>query len=132
MICPVCESPDTDVLETRKADRGRVDRRRHRCFACGRRWSSVTVVVMGSVTTKAMTPRTDPRRKTISTKVRFAVFKRDDFTCRYCGRKPPEVRLEVDHVIARAEGGPDSFENYATACADCNAGKGSDDALRGS
>lgn len=86
---------------------------------------------MGSIATGQKTPSAVAGRKKVSNRVRFAIFKRDSFTCRYCGRKPPQVRLELDHVIARAEGGPESAENYATACSECNAGKGSDDVKRG-
>jgi DNA-directed RNA polymerase subunit RPC12/RpoP len=56
--------------------------------------------------------------------IRFEIFKRDGFTCAYCGRKPPAVTLEVDHIIPRAEGGDDAPENLATSCWDCNRGKG--------
>lgn len=63
------------------------------------------------------------RRVSISKRVRFEVFKRDDFTCRYCGRHPPDVLLEVDHIIPVAEGGTNDEENLATACFDCNRGK---------
>lgn len=55
---------------------------------------------------------------------RFEVFKRDDFTCQYCGRKPPQAVLEADHIVPRAEGGGDETENLITACFDCNRGKG--------
>lgn len=37
-------------------------------------------------------------RKTISKKTRFEVFKRDSFTCQYCGRTAPDVILEIDHI----------------------------------
>lgn len=56
--------------------------------------------------------------------VRFDVFKRDNFTCAYCGRRPPEVTLEVDHIIPLAEGGDHDPANLATSCSDCNRGKG--------
>lgn len=59
----------------------------------------------------------------LSKKIRFAVFKRDGFTCRYCGRHAPEVELHVDHVTPRAKGGRDSLWNLVTACVDCNLGK---------
>lgn len=59
----------------------------------------------------------------LSKKTRFDVFKRDGFTCAYCGRKPPAVTLEVDHIIPRAEGGGDEIENLVTSCFDCNRGK---------
>lgn len=56
--------------------------------------------------------------------VRFDVFKRDAFTCSYCGRRPPDVTLELDHIIPVAEGGDDTIDNLTTACWDCNRGKG--------
>lgn len=59
-----------------------------------------------------------------SRKIRFEVFKRDGFTCQYCGRTPPAVVLELDHIIPKSEGGPDNIDNYITACFDCNRGKG--------
>lgn len=56
--------------------------------------------------------------------VRFDVFKRDEFTCQYCGRRVPDVTLEVDHIVPKAEGGGSEIENLATSCFDCNRGKG--------
>ncbi len=58
-----------------------------------------------------------------SKKVRFDVFKRDGFVCQYCGRTPPEVVLEVDHINPKSKGGKDNINNYITACVDCNRGK---------
>jgi HNH endonuclease len=57
-------------------------------------------------------------------KIRFEVFKRDAFTCQYCGRRPPEAILHADHIVPKAKGGIDESENLITACADCNSGKG--------
>jgi 5-methylcytosine-specific restriction endonuclease McrA len=54
---------------------------------------------------------------------RFDILKRDGFTCQYCGRKAPEVELEVDHVAARKNGGETSMDNCITACRQCNRGK---------
>lgn len=59
----------------------------------------------------------------LSVRVRFEVFKRDGFQCRYCGKKSPEVVLEVDHVVPVCEGGGDDEMNLVTACWDCNRGK---------
>jgi hypothetical protein len=56
--------------------------------------------------------------------VRFEVFKRDDFTCVYCGRRTPAVVLEVDHILPSSKGGTDEIENLTTSCWDCNRGKG--------
>lgn len=60
----------------------------------------------------------------LSKKQRFEVFKRDEFTCQYCGGKPPAVVLEVDHIVAVADGGGNDRENLTTACFECNRGKG--------
>lgn len=59
----------------------------------------------------------------ISKKLRFEVFKRDEFTCTYCGQRPPAVVLECDHVVPVSDGGPDALENLTTSCFDCNRGK---------
>lgn len=59
----------------------------------------------------------------LSVRTRFEVFKRDRFTCQYCGKNPPDVLLEVDHITPRAAGGSDEMANLTTACWDCNRGK---------
>ena len=63
-------------------------------------------------------------RKSISKKIRFEVFKRDSFTCQYCGRTAPDVVLEVDHINPVANGGDNDLMNLITSCYDCNRGKG--------
>ena len=63
------------------------------------------------------------RRESLSKKVRFEVFKRDKFTCVYCGRKAPDVILEVDHVFPVSKGGDNNITNLITSCVDCNSGK---------
>lgn len=63
------------------------------------------------------------KRKSISKKLRFEVFKRDGFSCQYCGSKPPEVPLEVDHITPVSKGGLNDIDNLLTACFDCNRGK---------
>lgn len=60
----------------------------------------------------------------IGKRTRFDVFKRDGFACQYCGRTPPAVTLEVDHVHPQASGGTDDITNLLTSCFDCNSGKG--------
>jgi 5-methylcytosine-specific restriction endonuclease McrA len=55
---------------------------------------------------------------------RRGVLARDNFTCQYCGRAPLRHQLTVDHVVPRSQGGTTSWENLATACAQCNRRKG--------
>lgn len=64
------------------------------------------------------------KRKAISTKTRFEVFKRDGFVCMYCGSHPPTAILHVDHIVAVAAGGRNDMDNFVTACDRCNMGKG--------
>jgi len=55
--------------------------------------------------------------------IRFEVFKRDGFRCRYCGASPIREPLTIDHVLPRSKGGTDEAENLVTACWSCNSGK---------
>lgn len=50
------------------------------------------------------------------------ILRRDGHRCQYCART--DVALTVDHVIPRARGGEDSWENLVTACVRCNNKKG--------
>ena len=63
------------------------------------------------------------KRNPLSKKTRFEVFKRDSFTCQYCGSKSPDVILEVDHILPISKGGKNEILNLITACFDCNRGK---------
>lgn len=49
------------------------------------------------------------------------VFKRDGFTCQYCGTNK---ELTLDHLIPKAKGGDTSWNNLVTACKKCNSKKG--------
>ncbi|MDM3849949.1 MAG: HNH endonuclease [Aphanizomenon gracile PMC627.10] len=56
--------------------------------------------------------------------VRFAVLQRDNHQCVSCGKSPPVVTLEVDHVIPFSKGGNNDINNLQTLCFKCNRGKG--------
>ncbi len=49
------------------------------------------------------------------------LFKRDRFTCQYCGRQPGTEELTIDHVQPRSRGGTSTWENCVLACLECNA-----------
>ena len=59
----------------------------------------------------------------ISKKIRFEIFKRDGFTCQYCGNTPPGIVLEVDHIKPKSKNGKDDKNNLITSCFNCNRGK---------
>ena len=68
----------------------------------------------------------DTREKSKSRrlKLRFEILNKFNFTCQYCGRKAPEVILEVDHIIPKSKNGLNDIDNYTVACKECNIGKG--------
>ena len=64
-----------------------------------------------------------PRERPISPRLRFKVLQRDNFTCQYCGRKAPEVVLEVDHIEPYSKTKNNDIDNLITSCKECNRGK---------
>ncbi len=40
--------------------------------------------------------------------------------CVKCGRRPPEVKLHVDHIFPASRGGSSKYENLQFLCAECN------------
>ncbi len=53
---------------------------------------------------------------------RREVFRRDNYTCQYCGRHTGELTL--DHVLPKHLGGEHSWTNVVAACPGCNHRKG--------
>ncbi len=58
-------------------------------------------------------PRRSERRLT-----RLEIFKRDQYTCQYCGKETRQLTL--DHVIPRYRGGQHTWDNVVSACIPCN------------
>jgi hypothetical protein len=83
-----------------------------------------TIDEVASTDLSNLTRQTTSKRKPISKKLRFEVFKRDGFVCQYCGAHPPDVLLEIDHIISVKDGGGGDEGNLFTSCFDCNRGKG--------
>ncbi|NLX98450.1 MAG: HNH endonuclease [Rhodopirellula sp.] len=50
-------------------------------------------------------------------------MKRCDYMCVRCGARPPDVTLEIDHIIPLAQGGSDVVTNLQVLCNRCNQGK---------
>jgi hypothetical protein len=70
--------------------------------------------------------RTAILRSQLTRSKRFAILKRDNYTCHYCHRTG--VPLEVDHVVPLYKGGTNDESNLVAACHDCNHSKGIQDA----
>lgn len=72
---------------------------------------------------KSLTHRT---KRDASVKLRFDVFKRDNFKCCICGASPAKdinVELHIDHIIPWSKGGETEIDNLQTLCSRCNLGK---------
>lgn len=48
------------------------------------------------------------------------IYKRDRYTCQYCGAQPGSEELTIDHVQPRSRGGTSTWDNCVLACMDCN------------
>jgi len=57
----------------------------------------------------------------IPTALRWAVWERDNFTCKRCGSRRD---LTCDHIVPESQGGPTIEENLQTLCRRCNSRKG--------
>ena len=47
------------------------------------------------------------------------IFKRDDYSCVYCGMSKKRF-LTLDHVHPKSKGGKNTWSNLVTACLSCN------------
>jgi 5-methylcytosine-specific restriction endonuclease McrA len=59
-----------------------------------------------------------PRKEVVFS--RRNLYKRDHYTCQYCGARPGSEELSIDHVLPRARGGRSTWTNCVLACVDCN------------
>jgi hypothetical protein len=61
-------------------------------------------------------------QRMIEARISWNVFRRDGYTCRYCGRN--DVPLTVDHLVLWEENGPSIEANLVAACKKCNKTRG--------
>lgn len=62
------------------------------------------------------------QRGAIPNDLRWQIYARDKFTCRYCGESG--VPLALDHLIPVLRGGTNEQDNLVTSCQSCNSRKG--------
>jgi 5-methylcytosine-specific restriction endonuclease McrA len=53
---------------------------------------------------------------------RREIFRRDNYTCQYCGRH--DTPLTIDHILPKRLGGQHIWTNVVAACPSCNHRKG--------
>jgi transcriptional repressor NrdR len=92
MRCPFCSNADTAVVDSREADDGAVIRRRRRCLACDKRFTTYERVELRMpVLVKKDGARVDYDREKLRASFRLALRKRE---------VPSD---KVDEAIARTE-----------------------------
>jgi len=50
------------------------------------------------------------------------IYRRDNYECVYCGEDNKKL-LTLDHVVPKAKGGQNTWDNLVTACKKCNGEK---------
>lgn len=63
-------------------------------------------------------------QRQIETNVSWNVFRRDNYTCQYCGKN--DVPLTVDHIVLWEKLGASSEDNLISACRKCNKTRGNE------
>ncbi len=77
MRCPFCQHPDSDVIDTRKLNNGESIRRRRRCSACGKRFTTYERVESVTVTVVKRNGEREPyEREKLMRGVRTACYRR--------------------------------------------------------
>jgi len=59
-------------------------------------------------------------RGTIPRPIREEIYRRDNYTCQFCGATPSRENLTIDHLIPLSLGGLDEMTNYVASCRECN------------
>jgi 5-methylcytosine-specific restriction endonuclease McrA len=59
-----------------------------------------------------------PRLRTLVS--RKNIYARDHYCCQYCGRRCDPLKLTLDHVVPKAQGGQSVWENLVACCQKCN------------
>ena len=63
-------------------------------------------------------------RRPVPGSVRYEVLVKAHHKCELCGVDASVRALEVDHIVPKSLGGPDSLDNYQALCYKCNTNKG--------
>jgi site-specific DNA-methyltransferase (adenine-specific) len=75
-------------------------------------------------TTDQIPKRTDIKEIEPSETVKQRLYKQQNCKCNACGQDFEIRNLEIDHIIPKAKGGGNYYENYQLLCGSCNRIKG--------
>jgi site-specific DNA-methyltransferase (adenine-specific) len=74
--------------------------------------------------TEQIPKRNDIKEVKPSEPIKQRLYKKQDGKCKACGEDFKIWNLEIDHIIPKAKGGGDYYENYQLLCGSCNRIKG--------
>jgi len=74
--------------------------------------------------TEQIPQRTDLKIVLPSQSIKERLYKEQDGKCNGCGKDFDIWNLEIDHILPKAKGGGDYYENYQLLCGSCNRIKG--------
>jgi site-specific DNA-methyltransferase (adenine-specific) len=76
------------------------------------------------INTTSIPQRTDIQLVEPTQSVKERLYKEQNGLCNACGNEFEIRNLEIDHIIPKAKGGGDYYENYQLLCGSCNRIKG--------
>lgn len=76
------------------------------------------------IATTKIPKRTDIVEEIITESVKERLYKDQKGKCNACGVEMDIFQFEIDHIIPKAKGGGDYYENYQLLCPHCNRTKG--------
>ena len=119
--CKKCQKIKQKEKQIRDNERRKIKRQKRirRCYICNK-----IIDRRKRICDDCKSKKRNRKIRARRLRLRFMIFQRDNFTCQYCGRKSPEVILEVDHKYPKSKGGLNKMKNYITSCRECNIGKG--------
>lgn len=114
-LCIICGTEDIEFVERYSAAGGHAV-----CSQCAAKINDAFEYVHGGRNWDGQGNRVKDR-PSVNDTLRWAVFKRDGYKCKHCGK---ESHLRVDHIIPYSANGETTFENLQTLCHNCNSKKG--------
>lgn len=90
-------------------------------------WQCNNALELPKIKTQKTRKRKKGLPKYINAHLRIAIFKKFNYTCCHCGSNPIEnkdIELQVDHIVARSNGGSNNIDNLQLLCRPCNYKKG--------